>query len=59
MKTKQSTKMKKVNRAVKAGLTNALGENPRTRKELNEIRLFFLEDSLTDYQFSYQSHNLR
>jgi hypothetical protein len=59
MKTKQSTKMKKVNRAVKTGLTNALGENPRTRKELNEIRLFFLEDSLTDYQFSYNSQNLR
>jgi len=57
MKTKQRSK--KVNRAVKAGLTNALGENPRTRKELNEIRLFFLEDSLTDYQFSYNSHNLR
>jgi hypothetical protein len=59
MKTKQRTKAKKVNRAVKTGLTNALGENPRTRKELNEISLFFLEDSLTDYQFSYNSHNLR
>jgi hypothetical protein len=59
MKTKQMTKAKKVNRAVKSGLTNALGENPRTRKELNEIRLFFLEDSLTDYQFSYNSQNLR
>ncbi|MFA5196700.1 MAG: hypothetical protein WC401_12955 [Bacteroidales bacterium] len=53
------TKTKKVNRSIKAGLTNALGENPRTRKELNEIRLFFLEDSLTDYQFSYNSQNLR
>jgi hypothetical protein len=59
MKTKQRTKAKKVNRSAKAGLTNALGENPRTRKELNEIRLFFLEDSLTDYQFSYNSQNLR
>jgi len=59
MKTKQSTKMKKVNRAVKTGLTNALSENPRTRKEMNEIRMFFLEDSLTDYQFSYNSQNLR
>jgi len=59
MKTKQTTKTRKVNRNVKAGLTNVLGENPRTRKELNEIRLFFLEDSLTDYQFSYNSQNLR
>jgi hypothetical protein len=59
MKTKQRTKAKKVNRAVKAGLTNALVEDPRTRKEMNEIRLFFLEDSLTDYQFSYNSQNLR
>jgi len=59
MKTKQRTKTKKVNREVKIGLTNALGENPRTRKEMNEIRMFFLEDSLTDYQFSYNSQNLR
>lgn len=30
----------------------------RTHREVRELQLFFLEDSLTDYQFSYQSQNL-
>jgi hypothetical protein len=30
----------------------------RTHREVREMQLFFLEDSLTDYQFSYQSQNL-
>ena len=30
----------------------------RTHREVREMQLFFLEDSLTDDQLSYHSHNL-
>lgn len=32
--------------------------NKPDRKAMIDLKLFFLEDSLTDYQFSYQSHQI-
>jgi len=49
MKTK-SHKTKQI-RTAKTGKS-------RTHREVREMQMFFLEDSLTDYQFSYQSQNL-
>lgn len=31
----------------------------KKKREIRSLSQFFLEDSLTDYQFSYQSQNLR
>jgi len=50
MKTAKKVTKKPADKNQSAGLTNCLSENTRLRKnELREIELFFLEDSLINY----------